>query len=242
MTLLIDDIRPYWECNIPGCRECKFSNGGQFFAAVLGSTIQIYNTWSFNVVGSCKGSETKIKSISWSKDDSKIISCAVDGSVTTWNMNDFKKEKIIKSDDGVLTSPCFAPDYKFAYSLCPDGSIREIIQDQITKVAFKNGGFSSIVLANTCEMMFGTGTKGSVRALRYPIPESPSLENDCTDIVCHSANINRLKVSCDDQYLFTCGDDGLLWIFQIQHPLNHKKEREWAFSDEVGYLAFVEET
>ncbi|KAI8846622.1 hypothetical protein BC829DRAFT_419019 [Chytridium lagenaria] len=37
MNILIDDIRPFWESNIRGCRECRFSNGGQYFASVYGS-------------------------------------------------------------------------------------------------------------------------------------------------------------------------------------------------------------
>jgi hypothetical protein len=45
--------------------------------------------------------------------------------------------------------------------------------------------------------------------------------------------VNKLKISCDDQYLFSAGNDGLLWIMKIEDNPNRKRDREWLFSDEI---------
>ena len=34
MNLLMEDMRTYKDIPIKGCKECRFSHGGQFFAAV----------------------------------------------------------------------------------------------------------------------------------------------------------------------------------------------------------------
>lgn len=36
------------------CKECRFSHGGQYFAAVNGNTISIYNTYTFENVGNLR--------------------------------------------------------------------------------------------------------------------------------------------------------------------------------------------
>ncbi|ORZ30369.1 WD40-repeat-containing domain protein [Catenaria anguillulae PL171] len=59
MNLLIDDIRPFREFPVRGCRECRFSNGGQYFAAVHGNVILVYNTWTFECLGTLKGHKGK---------------------------------------------------------------------------------------------------------------------------------------------------------------------------------------
>lgn len=43
------------------CRECCFSMGGQYFAAVNGTTISIYNTYTCENVGNLRGHNGKVR-------------------------------------------------------------------------------------------------------------------------------------------------------------------------------------
>jgi WD40 repeat protein len=61
MNLLMDDIRAYKEFGIKGCRECRFSHGGSYFAAVNNNTIQIYNTYTCENVGNLRGHNGKVR-------------------------------------------------------------------------------------------------------------------------------------------------------------------------------------
>jgi hypothetical protein len=45
-----------------GCRECCFSTGGQYFAAVNGTTISIYNSYTCENVGNLRGHNGKVGS------------------------------------------------------------------------------------------------------------------------------------------------------------------------------------
>lgn len=67
----MEDLRVIKEFNIKACRECQFSNGGHLLAAVNGSTIAVYSTYTGENVSNLRGHNGKVNSIVWSKDDSK---------------------------------------------------------------------------------------------------------------------------------------------------------------------------
>lgn len=48
---------------IKGCRDVCFSNGGQYFAAINGITLSIFNTYTCECVGNLRGHNGKVRSI-----------------------------------------------------------------------------------------------------------------------------------------------------------------------------------
>lgn len=42
------------EFSVKACKECCFSHGGHYFAAVNGNTISIYNTYTFDNIGNLR--------------------------------------------------------------------------------------------------------------------------------------------------------------------------------------------
>jgi WD40 repeat protein len=79
MNLLMEDMRTYKEIPIKACRECRFSHGGQFFAAVNSNTIQVYKTYTCEVVCNLRGHQSKVRSVCWTADDSRLVSTGADG-------------------------------------------------------------------------------------------------------------------------------------------------------------------
>jgi WD40 repeat protein len=69
------------------------------FAAVHGNMIQLYNTWTFENIGTLKGHNGKVKSLSWSANDNLLVSGGTDGAVYVWNVRELKRENeyILKS-------------------------------------------------------------------------------------------------------------------------------------------------
>ncbi|TPX33526.1 hypothetical protein SmJEL517_g03626 [Synchytrium microbalum] len=87
-NLLIDDVRVFREFGIRGCRECRFSSGGHLFAAVHSNVVQIYSTWTFELIGNLKAHSGKVRSVCWSPDDSRIVTAGQDGAVYEWNLRE----------------------------------------------------------------------------------------------------------------------------------------------------------
>lgn len=152
MNVLMDDIRPYKEFAIKACRECRFSNGGQYFAAVNGNTVNIFATYTCELIGNLRGHNGKVRSLSWSADDSKvsvtlmfesccgamtdmfqIVSCGMDGAVYEWTLKDFKRvhESVLKSCN--YTSAACTPDGKFTFACGSDKKLKEISESTINK-------------------------------------------------------------------------------------------------------------
>ena len=124
MNILIDDIRPYKEFTIRSCRECRFSNGGQYFAAVHGNTIQVFSTWNFENIGNLKGHNGKVRSVYFNRDDTRLISAGMDGAIYDWSLKDLKREgeNVIKSCS--YTSAISGFDGKSLYAVGSDKLIK----------------------------------------------------------------------------------------------------------------------
>ena len=133
MNLLIDDIRPYREFTIRGCRECRFSNGGQYFAAVHGNSIQIYSTWNFENLCHLKGHNGKVRSIYWSVDDLKLVSAGMDGAIYEWSLKELGSAggNVGKRDGESILKTC---SYSCAISTPDSKSIFAVGSDKTLKV------------------------------------------------------------------------------------------------------------
>ena len=111
--------------------QCSFSNGGHLFAAVHGNVIQIYSTSSFENVANLKGHNGKVKSIVWSADDSKIVSCGMDGAVYEWETASGKRigESVLKACS--YTGVAVTSDGKTTFAVGSDKTLKEISDSQV---------------------------------------------------------------------------------------------------------------
>ena len=53
--VLMDDVRLTSDLPVKGCRECKFSHGGHYFAAATGPYILVFSTYSMEQIAALKG-------------------------------------------------------------------------------------------------------------------------------------------------------------------------------------------
>lgn len=162
MNLLIDDIRPFREFTLRGCRECRFSHGGQYFAAATGNIIQVYSTWSFECLGSMKGHNGKVRSINWSFDDSKVISAGSDGAIYEWSLKDLSGhagQGIKRESESILkacsyNSVCMAADSKTIYAVGSDQTLKEIVDGQILRELETDTVLTQVLISNSGKMLF----------------------------------------------------------------------------------------
>ena len=119
------------EYGISSLFQCSFSNGGHLFAAVHGNVIQIYSTSSFENVANLKGHNGKVKSIVWSADDSKIVSCGMDGAVYEWETASGKRigESVLKACS--YTGVAVTSDGKTTFAVGSDKTLKEISDSQV---------------------------------------------------------------------------------------------------------------
>ena len=72
---------------VKACRECRFSRGGQLFAAASGPNIHLYNGNTFEALGIFKGHSGAVRSLFWLPEDAGLVSGGLDGAVYEWRLD-----------------------------------------------------------------------------------------------------------------------------------------------------------
>jgi WD40 repeat protein len=245
MNLLMEDMRTYRDIPIKQCRECRFSNGGQYFAAVSSSsaahpTIQVYKTYTCEVVETLRGHNNKVRSIAWTADDSTIVSTGMDGAVYEYNLlaegrrsqTDFVLKGTMFSCVIVHTDPSTGSNTM--YVVGNDKTLKEVSGGQCQNSVESQLTLGQIVLSNSAKTLFAAvahpDAQAPIRCYKFP------LDGYYTEYACHSAQCNRIRITFDDYYLFTCSDDGCLFIFDVR-----KKDRVVSKRDKENALTWADE-
>jgi cilia- and flagella-associated protein 57 len=221
-------------------KKCRFSNGGQYFAAVHANTVQIYSTWNFENLGNLKGHNAKVRAIHWTPDDSRIITAGVDGAIYDWSLKDmsgFGGQGIKREVESVLkycaySSACTSTDSKTIYAVGNDKTLKEIVDGQIIREVPFEIVLTQVLLSHSGKMMFVGTSTGSIMAMKFPFGTDAGVH---TEHQAHAGQVTRLRISCDDQFLFSASDDGCLYIFRIsdREGRSTKREREAVYADEI---------
>ncbi|GFH16945.1 uncharacterized protein HaLaN_13468, partial [Haematococcus lacustris] len=193
MTVLMEDLKTMKELGIKGCRECCFSTGGHYFAAVNGTTVSIYNTYTCENVGNLRGHNGKVRSLCWSPDDTRLISAGMDGAVYEWRLKswvvlvqDFKrdKENVLKGCN--YSSVLATPDCKTLYATgtCPPLA-------QTTGLHF--GAALEKATASSSQGNISTATYGSDRKIKE-FEEAPGAGTQITREIDAGVNLTQLTL------------------------------------------------
>ncbi|KAK7495825.1 hypothetical protein BaRGS_00012815 [Batillaria attramentaria] len=224
MNLLIDDIRTFKEFTVRGCRECAFSNGGHMFAAVHGNVIQIYSTTTFECVTNLKGHNGKVRSVVWSADDSKIVSCGMDGAVYEWDAFTGKRigESVLKSCS--YTGVAVTPDGKTTFAAGSDRTLKEIADSQILReVPAGEMTLTNVALSHSGRMLFAGTARGTMWSVKFPL----TIPGEWQEHQGHGAAISK--------YLITVAEDGsiILWKIQDKEGRGLKRDKEVGWAEEI---------
>ncbi|KAJ3219703.1 Cilia- and flagella-associated protein 57 [Dinochytrium kinnereticum] len=232
LNVLMDDFRLFKEFSIRGCRECRFSHGGHIFAAVHGNMIQLYSTWTFDNIGNLKGHNGKVRSLHWTPDDNVLVSAGSDGAVYTWHVKDLKRESehILKSCN--YTSAVCSINGKSVYAVGSDKVLKEINDSTVTCQMETNAVLTQIIVSHNGKMMFAGTISGQIRSMKFPLTGDPE---DYQEHQAHSAAVTKLRISYDDQFLFSIAEDGCMYVFRISDKDDRamKRERSLQFADEI---------
>ncbi|MBN3282186.1 CFA57 protein, partial [Polyodon spathula] len=232
MNLLIDDIRTFREFTVRGCRECAFSNGGHLFAAVNGNIIHIYSSTTFENILNLKGHNGKVRSIVWSPDDSRLVSCGMDGAVYEWNTITSKRESesVLKSCS--YTSITISPDAKTFFAVGSDCTLKEITDSQILREVHSDDvAYTTVVMSHSGRMIFTGTATGTIRAMKYPLP----IQKEWNEYQGHAAPVTKMAITHDDQFLLTVCEHGCLYIWRIidKEGRGLKREKEVVYAEEI---------
>merc|ERR1712232_91063 len=123
------------------------------------------------------------------------------------------------------------------YVVGTDKMLREVFGGQSRKLCEAGTMLGQIVLSNTrpARTLFAVVAEpdapAPIRCYKFP------LDGFFNEFPCHSAPATRIRITYDDYYLFTCSEDGCLYIFDIRKKdrVSSKRDKENALppADEI---------
>ena len=249
MNLYGDNIQEFKSFNIRAVSEVKFSVGGQYFALVHTNIIHVYNTATCDStpVGQLRGHSQKVKCLQWCSTsqyhtDTRMVSCSLDGMAIDWNVKEMRKESdhsdkryqyhAIASDHQniwvVGAAASAQADAKWKVKL-REIEVQNMHGDTISNdYEFPDIFMNSLVLAPQHRLLFGGCTDGSVKLMTFP------LQGGIHDppVLAHAGAVQRMAISFDESMLFSVGNDGSFFIFDIKED-GRTSKHEASYADEI---------
>jgi len=116
-------------------------------AAIYGNVVQVYSTTTFENASNLKGHNGKVRAAVWSSDDTRIVTCGIDGAVYEWDVLTGHRlaENVLKqcSYSGVALSP----DAKTTFAVGSDHTLKEISDSQVSPRSLYS---RSVPLSGSC--------------------------------------------------------------------------------------------
>lgn len=234
MNVFCKTIERYKDIPIRACTEVRFSNGGHLFAAVISNYIKVFNFYTGESPPSMeyKSHSGKVKSIYWSDDDSSFVSAGLDGIIYEWKLSsnsgvlhpqEYHHKGVLYSS--VIFTSEIADEHKRdrskeeelrkIYAVGNDRLIKALPPSDEIPPKETDGIVGQIAISRSGKMLFAGHNDlkktGSVRCYKMPAFSGEDIEYQG-----HSKGIERIRVSFDDNYLFTVSLDGTLIIWDIK--------------------------
>lgn len=210
------------------CREVKFSNGGHMFAAAHGSSyVYIYNFYTGENPTNlqCKGHQQKVRGIDWFEDDMGFTSTALDGFVFFYDLQAWKETTQRNSDkDPTFKRPNNQTFTGFTDIVNIPGSNYDALVVGGSQMIYRTSEASNPVnagsnisqvkiLASTKAFFAGKGDEnrpGAIQIWKFPMER-------LNEVQAHGpGGVERMRISYDNNFLFTAGKDGSMMVFDIK--------------------------
>ncbi|KAJ3341287.1 Cilia- and flagella-associated protein 57 [Gonapodya sp. JEL0774] len=135
------------------------------------------------------------------------------------------------------------------FGVTSDRLIREIADMQVVREISADVSPSQLVISQTGTSMIVGTVGGTIRSYKFPFEDDkvPETRDDSSSIMIprqagefvehqvHAGPVSRIKMSWDDRYLFSVGEDGCLFVFNVVdgRSKHNLKDRDWAYGDEA---------
>ena len=246
MNVFRDVLKPYKDLQIKACKDVRFSHGGHMFAVANGSNIQIFHFYTLESPPNMgfNSKHGKVRALVWSEDDTVLVSAGWDGAVE-WRLFEKNAEKMHGQEINIkainFSSVLVTPDIRETegraiYTVSSNKQLKEIVDSETRRSLDTGLLISQLCLSPSGKILFaGIGEPerpGAVRCYKF----SP-LTGDYSEYQAHSLPIERMRVSADDCYLFSVGEDGCVVIYEIKDKEIRSMKRE----REITTLQYAEE-
>lgn len=225
MHVLYETLKIFRDINIKYSTCLKFSYGGHLLAASSYKTIYIYTAFTLEQVYTHKVSNTNIIDLAWSSDDLKLVILSTDGTISFFENGSSELENSSRNMD--LKSIIFAENDTVV--TCGVDSTVSVLLEQgyndwkVHTIGVRTGitqiHYFTSYHGTPC---FISGCKSGNIQVFGPSPSGSIIE----EILAHKGAIVKLRSSYDGRYVFSAGEDGIIFIYHVIEPRENQPQLE----------------
>jgi WD40 repeat protein len=239
--VLQDELSPpIWRQEIQTNGSSCFSNGGHYFALSVGDFVQIYNTFTHEIICTLRGHTAPVQSICWKNDDLRVATIGRDGAVCIWDTWLGKRIFRYSNETQVYTGGFLTEDFSTAV-INTTGGVE--VLDIHSKSLIPGCDFDPLSQVVSCvkNNVVVLASKGSKRHeeifIRSIFDHSCGATLGSGPNLCfHSQGISCAVISCEFEYLVTGSRDGSVCISKLHHRLI--PQLEYKYNEHVGENIF----
>ena len=96
--ILHPDLKQFSTYEVKNTKRIRFSSGGQYFCAIDHKKVQVYSTFSLELVRDLQIPPNSTSTISFNFNDSKIVFISADGLMQNFDLEDFSRCGELRND------------------------------------------------------------------------------------------------------------------------------------------------
>jgi len=224
--------------NAKDCTAIAYSDGGNLLAASSNSnnnhySIQIYNSYTFEMVMELDGHAGPLKEILWSCNDTMLISSCTQGLLFCWVLSNREKDPLMEhacAKQYRYTAMTYDIEWDLVVACCADSKLR-LFGDKGVNMVYEYDTspylFTSVLICKKMNVIFFGTNVGSVRVYLWPIYDFSSQTLEFIEFPIHQGPLTNMKISADFQYLISSSEDSSIFLSKI---------REYADGHDVSAL------
>lgn len=210
--VLYDELRLFKDILVKSATRMKFSNGGHLLALVSQKTVHIYSAVTFEPLQALKGHSSQVLDIAWNLPDSRFVSVGLEGKLTEYETLGFSKAREVQRRSGSFAAVSYVANNlivacgndageNFLQEVQASDNLRELdIQEEVKQLFYLQSRAGNALIAGS-----RSGKLQAFKDFASPIYHlSP-----------HRGEITKLTASLDGKYLFSAGEDGVIFEYVI---------------------------
>ncbi|DBA02371.1 TPA: hypothetical protein N0F65_007190 [Lagenidium giganteum] len=216
-NILQESLRQIRELSIKSCRVVKFAHGGHVFACASGITVSTFRTYTCEPVHSFSGHIAAVRCLNWSRDDYYLFSAAHDGAIYRWNNASGTRceemQHVVKQCQYAALA-VDQRDYRVVVAAGSDGRLRQIVSGEEVKSLELPAGvyITALAIMRDNSRLFAGTSLGSILVFPWPLADYTS---GAWEIYGQTDAIACLRVTEDNQQLFSAAEDGTVCVYKI---------------------------
>lgn len=173
--LLEDELKLVFSESCRTSTAVNYSTSGHLLAVGNYNLINIYNPYSFELIGQLSGHSGLVRNLRWVCDDKILVSSCTQGILYTWNVETLQRDIDHAYKHQKVNCALYDPEFDIVMNCCADSRIRFFVErgsNQKMDVDVSPFQITCVLLVREFQVVFMGTDQGTIRMYLWPFDPS----------------------------------------------------------------------